>query len=957
MQHRIRRLTLARCLFLVAAALVPASAAAQSKPVLEHDVYERWNTLAGETLSDDGAWVLYHRERYDSDGDLVVRQTAGEAMHVIARGTSGRFDAGSRYVVFTINAARDSVLQARRDGRRGDRAPRDTLGILDLRTGTVTRVPNLQSFRTPEEGGVWVAYHRVGAGDEAAADSTDVPTEEEVAMAREEELIPGAEPADSAADPRTKEAGSPLFIRMLETGDERRIDDVASYSIPDDGSTIAYVVSTKTGAGDGVYLHDVAGNTTTAVLTGAGEYRSLTFDEAGRQLAFISNRETWAQDSLAPYALYHWRPGVTEARRIAGTGTPGIPAGWEVSTNGSVSFAHSGGRIFFGTAPRVEPEPEDDRLPEERVGVDVWHWQDAEIMPMQLRRAAQERRRTYEAVAHLSNRRVVQLADEALQSVNVGERGDADIATASDGAPYGVESSWDSPNWSDVYLVDVNTGERTLIRERVQGGVSLSPDARFAVWYDYPTRAWHALDVRTRDVVDLTSSLPHPIHNVLHDQPSPAGSMGSAGWLEDDAAFLIYDRYDVWRVDPTGRTGAVSLTGGAGRAAGVEYRVVRLDTEDPWLPADEPLLLSAFNERTKEDGFARVPVRGGTPQQLVMDDYMFSNPDRADDADVLLFTRESFTEFPDLWVSDSDFDGMRRITAENPQQAEYNWGTAELVEWTSLDGVPLQGVLYKPENFDPSRQYPLIAYFYERMSDGLHLHYAPVPHRSRINFTYYASRGYLVFVPDIVYRDGYPGESAMNSIMPGVMKLLDRGYVDRDRLALQGHSWGGYQIAFMVTRTNLFRAGAAGAPVANMTSAYGGVRWESGMGRQFQYERTQSRLGGPLWDMPLRYLENSPLFWLDKVETPLLVMHNDNDGAVPWEQGIELYLGLRRLGKPVWLINYNGEPHWPTTTANKRDWNIRMQQFFDHYLMGAPAPRWLSEGIPATEKGRTLGYE
>jgi dipeptidyl aminopeptidase/acylaminoacyl peptidase len=487
--------------------------------------------------------------------------------------------------------------------------------------------------------------------------------------------------------------------------------------------------------------------------------------------------------------------------------------------------------------------------------------------------------------------------------------------------------------------------------------MSLSPDARFAVWFDYPTQAWMAMDVRSRNVVDMTSALPHAFHNEEHDQPSPPRPLGTAGWVENDAAVLVYDRHDVWALDPIGRVAPRNVTDGLGRRDGLSFRVVRLDRDEVAFDADATLLLSAFDPRTKAAGFYRGSIRGATPQQLIMQDYMFSTPGKAEDADVLLFSRQSFTEFPDLWVSSLDLRDMRRVTAENPQQAVYNWGTAELVEWTSLDGIPLQGVLYKPENFDPSRQYPMIAYFYERMSDGLHLHYPPVPHRSRINMTFFASRGYLVFVPDIVYRVGYPGESAMNSIMPGVMKLLDRPYVDAERLALQGHSWGGYQIAFMVTRTNLFRAAGAGAPVANMTSAYGGIRWESGMGRQFQYERTQSRLGGTLWDMPMRFIENSPLFWLDKVETPLLIMHNDHDGAVPWEQGIELYLGLRRLGKPAWLVNYNDEPHWPTTFANKRDWNIRMQQFFDHYMLDAPAPVWVRDGIPALEKGRTLGYE
>jgi dipeptidyl aminopeptidase/acylaminoacyl peptidase len=445
------------------------------------------------------------------------------------------------------------------------------------------------------------------------------------------------------------------------------------------------------------------------------------------------------------------------------------------------------------------------------------------------------------------------------------------------------------------------------------------------------------------------------IYDEAHDLPSPARPLGSAGWLANDAALLVYDSHDIWAVDPTGRTAPRNVTQGVGRRDGVRLRLVQLDREAQHIPANQPLLLSAFNPQTKAAGFYRMQLNGA-PQRLVMDDYMFSTPRKADDADVLLFSRQSFTEFPDLWVSTLGMTDMRRITAENPQQSQYVWGTAELVDWTSLDGIRLQGILYKPENFDASRQYPMITYFYERMSDTYHLHYPPVPHRSRINPTFYTSRGYVVFVPDIVYRIGYPGESAMNSIMPGVTKMLERGYIDPDRLALQGHSWGGYQIAFMITRTTMFRTAAGGAPVANMTSAYGGIRWESGLGRQFQYERTQSRLGGSLWDMPMRYIENSPLFWLDKVETPLLIMHNDNDGAVPWEQGIELYLGLRRLGKPAWLINYNDEPHWPTTHANKRDWNIRMQQFFDHYLLDAPAPRWLSEGVPAVEKGRTLGY-
>jgi len=226
-----------------------------------------------------------------------------------------------------------------------------------------------------------------------------------------------------------------------------------------------------------------------------------------------------------------------------------------------------------------------------------------------------------------------------------------------------------------------------------------------------------------------------------------------------------------------------------------------------------------------------------------------------------------------------------------------------------------------------------------------------------INMSLFVSQGYLIFIPDIPYKIGYPGESAVNAIVPGVTQLIDKGFVDKKRVGIIGHSWSGYQTAYIITRTNLFAAAEAGAPVSNMTSAYGGIRWGSGLSRMMQYEKSQSRIGGSLWEYPNRYIENSPLFWADKIQTPLLMMHNDNDGAVPWYQGIEMFVAMRRLGKPAWLINYNGEEHGLRKYQNRKDWAIRLQQFFDHYLKDAPAPVWMAEGVPAVQKGKTLGLE
>jgi dipeptidyl aminopeptidase/acylaminoacyl peptidase len=480
------------------------------------------------------------------------------------------------------------------------------------------------------------------------------------------------------------------------------------------------------------------------------------------------------------------------------------------------------------------------------------------------------------------------------------------------------------------------------------------------------------LDVHGRShpwITNLTEDIGSTFFDKLDDHPDELRSYGSAGWLEDDEALLVYDEFDIWAIDPSGGDAPRNLTEGAGRDGEIRFRYVDPTRAgggsfrgfggggggaDP-IDAGEDALLSAFHVYNKQSGYYRDRFDGTrAPQQLIMGDYRYSGAHKAKDADVYTLTRSTFREFPDLWVTDENFSDMEKVTDANPQQAEYSWGDAEIIEWVSNDGIPLQGILVKPDGFDPSKKYPLMVYFYERNSDNLHSYRAPTPGTS-VNQSFYVSRGYVYFVPDIPYEIGHPGESAIDAVVPGVLKIVDQGYVDKERIGAQGHSWGGYQLAYMITRTNLFAAVEAGAPVSNMTSAYGGIRWDSGMNRQFQYEHTQTRIGGSLWAETLRYINNSPLFEVDKITTPLLMIHNDKDGAVPWYQGIEMYMAMRRLQMPVWMFNYNGEPHGLRQRPNQKDWTIRMQQFFDHYLLDAPAPVWMTDGVPAVMKGKTMG--
>ncbi|PTS97379.1 hypothetical protein DBR11_17400, partial [Pedobacter sp. HMWF019] len=448
------------------------------------------------------------------------------------------------------------------------------------------------------------------------------------------------------------------------------------------------------------------------------------------------------------------------------------------------------------------------------------------------------------------------------------------------------------------------------------------------------------------------------------DRVFPA-ARGIAAWLPGDESVLIYDKYDIWKLDPSGKKSPCNLTNEYGLQHHIVFKL-GLYYEDGILSKDDKLILSAFNVDTKDNGFFCVNInKSEDPHLLSMGAYVYhldrnsistfgAIPVKAKNAEMYIVQRMSATESPN-YFSTRDFKTFNVLTDLHPEKA-YSWYTSELHNWKSLDGRNLQGILYKPENFDATKQYPVIFYFYEKLSDGLNAFLEPAYSDGRIDIATYVSNGYLVLMPDIHYTPGDPMQGTYDAVISAANYVSKLPYVNSKKLGIQGHSFGGIQTNYLVANTSLFAAACTASGLSDMISAYGTVS-NSGASLQGSFEGGgQYRMNGAPWDLTEAYVKNSPIFRANNITTPLLIMHNPKDGAVPFSQAIEFFTQLRRLGKKAWMLVYPNADH--TVDGNQsKDFTIRMMQFFDFYLKDKPAPIWMLDGISASRRGIDTGLE
>ena len=925
------------------------------KRALTHDVYDSWRSINGPQISVDGKWILYLETPQKDDAELVILNPDQniEYRHVVGysgegtnaeRAANPRITYNSSHVVFMISATKaevDSAKKTKKDNKKNDKSkPTKKLAIMNLADGAVAVIDSVKNFNLPEDEAGWLAYLKEASKKKENKEEKN-----------EEENVPGekVESEKEKKDEKKKDYGTQLVLQSLSDTAKTVFESVLDYRFTKNGKYLLYIISSKEKPEiDGIYSHAPGDTSSMPLLTGKGNYKGWEFDKKETRMAFFTDRDDY-ESKIPIFSIYGWNVGEKQAKIWVSHGvTREIPAGMAVSEKSNLSFSVDGKVLMLGIKAIPDTAKKDDE--EETAKFDLWHWNDPYPQPQQKKMASRVRDDAWESIYFVDSKKFVKLADEEIPDVRLSR--DGKMAYAINPWPYTKRVSWEG-TYNDVYEIDPKTGERTLAKQELFGSASPSPNSKYLYWFE--DHNWFVYDVRTNVTTNITGKLNVRFDQEDWDTPQPSRPYGIAGWTDNDRTILVYDRYDIWEINPDG-SNAHTITEDFGRKNNLSFRYIDLDPDEVTINPNKTILLQTTNVETMASGFYRDQVNGNAlPVKLLMADKSFGRrPFKAKQADRFLFTRSSFDEFPELWISDLEFQNMTKLTNLGKQMEPFIWGKAELRNFLSADGKPLKGILITPENFDSNQKYPLMVYIYETLHEGLHRYSNPSPGTS-VNPAYYVSNGYVMWLPDIVYDTGYPGKDALKCVLPGIQLLINEGFIDQKRIGIQGHSWGGYQISYMITQTNIFAAAEAGAPVSNMVSAYGGIRWGTGMVRQFQYERTQSRLGASLWDVPMRYLQNSPIFWADKVQTPLLIIHNDDDGAVPWYQGIEYIMALRRLGKEAYLFNYTGEDHGLRKRINQEDWTIRMQEFFDHHLKGAPAPSWMTDGIKAWEREDVKG--
>lgn len=906
---------------------------AQKKIVDPQDL-DHWRSLNNTQISGDGKWISYEIKPNKGDSWLYLYHVDTEKLDSFPRGGQAVFSHGSRFLAFTISPPSDSIRKLELAKVDKKKWPADSLGIYLLDRDSLLRIPKIKSFKVAEKAD-YLAY---------------LSTENKLGGSIEKKKKKGKK---KEKNEEIKSDGGILSVLDASMESKHASVNVKEYQWSDNGKYLAFVTHEKEKIDSfRVHLFQTDNGFLASKKSQHTDIQKLSFDQEGKQFVYLYSNDS---SKVKHYRLSLSSSESFQERLAFGGDDERIPSSKMISPHRAPQFTKDCQLLYFGVCDTLNRFEKDTLTDSEKVKLDLWHYNDERLMTVQLSKLETDIKKSDLWAIRTADLTTILLAKDSIDiQVEKDLRGPWLLGSVS--RQYNRANQWEFSGKRDYYRISTIDGRTELLLKAHGSSISLAPSGNYLAYFNPADLNYYLSDLSNErtECMTCTGSENKWLHD-LNGMPADPEPYGIIGWSADEAGIYLQAALDLWVYNH--HTKSLSPLGKKhGTQNQIEIRPHFFTRDSVYFYADQ-ILYKGFDKKSKGTHLFGL-TEENEYHKLAYFDADVNTIQRSENKSQYLFRKMSFQAYPEVFVPKGSWQEAKAISTTNPQQALYNWGTVELINWKTYKVKELEGLLYKPEDFDPAKSYPMIIYYYELYTDRMHQYYTPKPTASVIFPSEYTSGGYVVFIPDIRYETGRPAASAYDCIMSGTDAVL-KAYpnIDSTRMGLQGQSWGGYQTAQLITMTTRFRAAMAGAPVSNMFSAYGGIRWGSGMNRQFQYEKSQSRIGATIWERPDLYTENSPLFHLPKVNTPLLIMHNDQDDAVPWYQGIELFTAMVRLNKKAWLLNYNGDKHNLMQDANRRDLSIRMRQFFDYYLMDKPAPRWLLDGIPATEKGKELRYE
>lgn len=905
------------------------------KKELDHHAYFLWKKVEKTKVSKDGNWVSYEINPLKGDGFIYWYQVDDGKLDSVFRGKDLQMTDDASLLVWKVTPGFDTLRLCELKKIDKKKWPKDSLFILNTSTKELDKIPELKGFQISSKGNVLVYVL-----DKNEILKTPPISEKKCKIFKTKD--------ESTPPKEIKSDGTQMCIRFRDSL-LYKTNYVTDYVPSSFGNYTAFTKHRK-GKQDTFDLHifNKENGEIDTLFKNGSSIKNLVWNNNESFFSFMYSNDTTK--------LKQYNVGIYDLRnkKLSIVGDSSTLKDFKylgINDLSSQEFYDNIPYLKLVLSERIVNE-KDTLLESEKVKIDIWHYQDLQIQPQQIVALKDVKKGGIRIGYNLENGTLIQWAEDSVE-LNKNNHELGNYALVYNENPYAIEAQWKSPSLQDIFRLDLRTGEQKLIQKRNQYGGQLSVSGEYFAYFD-PISKQHILkNIENQSIQDVCMNCGNKEHfeQDANGQPMNSGPVSSYGFNKKSSKFYFASRENVYCFNiSNNKLECISCAWNTNNEW--EWSMIKWNYDSISVSLKN-MYFKGIHKSTKKESI-RVVNDMGESNIIAQGDFLTASIQKSVNGKTFLLRRMNVSKYPNVEVIVDSI--QKKISNANPQQMEYNWATSELIRWKSYSGFDLEGIVYKPENFDPKKKYPLLVYFYELNGDNLHAHRAPAPSASTINPIEYASAGYLVFIPDIRYKAGYPAKGAYDCIMSGTDYVIKNYPVDSLRMGLQGQSWGGYQTAQLITMTSRYHAAMAGAPVSNMFSAYGGIRWGSGMNRQFQYESAQSRIGATIWEHPELYVENSPLFHLPKVQTPLLIMSNDKDGAVPWYQGIELYNGMRRLQKPCWLLNYNEDDHNLTKLPNKIDLSIRMKQFFDHYLMAAPMPLWMSEGIKAEEKGKKYKY-